>query len=139
MVQEVTCSPPGTDRCVREGLPRGQNSGQSSRTHPHLKRQTAERTRGRHAKGKELSKGAATESQERADTARSHSPLTQHAHTARSHTQPAGRGAARPRPRRLTLLSGSPGSAASSLETNLSTLLSEACLLWPMLFSKCAC
>lgn len=81
MVQEVTCSPPGTDRCVREGLPRGQNSGQSSRTHPHLKRQTAERTRGRHAKGKELSKGAATESQERADTARSHSPLTQHAHT----------------------------------------------------------
>ena len=71
--------------------------------------------------------------------ARRHSTLTQPAHTARSHTQPAGRGAARPRPRRLTLLSGSPGSAASSLETNLSTLLSEACLLWPMLFSKCAC
>lgn len=42
-------------------------------------------------------------------------------------------------PQCLTLLSGSPGSAASSLETNLSTLLSEACLLWPMLFNKCAC
>ena len=43
------------------------------------------------------------------------------------------------RPQGLTLFSGSPGSAASSRETNLSTLLSEACLLWPTLFNKCAC
>lgn len=65
----------------RQGLPRGQNFRQSSRTRPHLERQTAERTRGRHAKGKELSKGAAMKSQERADTAR-------------SNTQPARHGAA---------------------------------------------
>lgn len=102
------------------------------RTRSHLERQKtrADPGRGQYAKGRQLSKSSAT-GKPRAWWTGSSQGTAEHS---RELGMLSGLG-----PKCLTLFSGSPGSAASSLETNLSILLSEGCLLWPMLCNKCAC